>query len=389
MTLDARFSSLEPNPSRPLGLVLSGGGARGAFQVGVWEILSSDPRGLHQLPLVISGTSAGALNGALIAAGLSPQAMLQFWLDLAHDPPVQANEIFFRSLFTGLLDLAFKEPIRKPYLRARELRIFWRSLKKHSLLRQSGVSALLLEFLMTARFDSISLLLESIKTSFLFDTSALRERLHAAIGRDTIDSSRVRLAINTVNIQTGQVVRIVNAPLSKQQEASRHYMYKPHITLDMVMASAAIPLVFNPIEVEGMQLWDGGLLVNTPLAPTVALGAKRVIPVLVTVEDHGKQGLKHFGATIESLADAFLENAYNIDRKLLLERNTLAEHVPDLGLHKVDLFRAIRPEKGDAFNAGSYLYFEKKAIVAMYQAGKDAALRWLSQGPRLDHLDYE
>ena len=49
-----------------LGLVLSGGGARGAFHVGVYERLLADPR-FAAGPAVLSGTSAGAINAALIA----------------------------------------------------------------------------------------------------------------------------------------------------------------------------------------------------------------------------------------------------------------------------------------------------------------------------------
>ena len=89
-------------PSRPVGLVFSGGGARGAFQGGGWEVLRRDPRGLGDDPAVISGTSAGSINGALIAAGLSPDAMMEFWLDLARSPPVRANEQLFRSLRANL-----------------------------------------------------------------------------------------------------------------------------------------------------------------------------------------------------------------------------------------------------------------------------------------------
>ena len=61
--------------ARTLGLVLSGGGARGAFQVGVYERLLEDPR-FADGPTVLSGTSAGGINAALIAAGKSPREML-------------------------------------------------------------------------------------------------------------------------------------------------------------------------------------------------------------------------------------------------------------------------------------------------------------------------
>ena len=72
-----RLSGRRRGP-RTLGLVLSGGGARGAFQVGVYERLLEDAR-FAAGPAVLSGTSAGGINAALIAAGKSPREMLQFW----------------------------------------------------------------------------------------------------------------------------------------------------------------------------------------------------------------------------------------------------------------------------------------------------------------------
>src|SRR5437899_12345844 len=72
------------------GLVLSGGGARGVFQVGVCERLLEDPR-FARGPAVISGTSAGGINAALIAAGKSPREMLQFWNEIADHTQVTAS----------------------------------------------------------------------------------------------------------------------------------------------------------------------------------------------------------------------------------------------------------------------------------------------------------
>jgi NTE family protein len=86
-----RVSDVRQSASAKVALVLSGGGARGAFQVGVWEVLREHPRGVGGLPAVVSGTSAGAVNGYLIAAGLSPAEMLRFWLELAERPPVVAS----------------------------------------------------------------------------------------------------------------------------------------------------------------------------------------------------------------------------------------------------------------------------------------------------------
>jgi len=378
-------SSLTSRPDQPIGLVLSGGGARGAFQVGVWDVLVSDPRGLSGHPTVISGTSAGALNGALIAAGRSPREILDFWLGLADNPPVDANRRFFASLERALAGLALREPLRGLRHRARAARITAHLLGKHPLFRTSGRLACLVEYLFTARFDALSRLLESIDTAYLFSTGPARKRLVEALGGTSLPATDIRLAINTVDIRTGQVIRFVNHAPKKHAEADdSHYQVGP-ITVDMVLASASIPLLFNPVSVGDRELWDGGLLVNTPLAPTVALGATHIIPVLVTEgRANATRRPLDLGRAIERLADAFLENAYNTDRKLLLERNRLARGVPELGFTEVQLFEAIRPDPHAVFTAGSYLYFERDVMMEMYQAGRKAALRWLAAGPRLD-----
>lgn len=383
---DRVLDNLHADSARPLGLVLSGGGARGAFHVGVWDVLRRHPRGLDREPLVISGTSAGAINGALIAAGLTPEQMLDFWLDLGRRPPVTANDRFFRSLEANILRVLVREPVRGLRRRRRGLRIILSLLRKHPIYRPSGLLALLLEFILTARYDTVSDVLQGIDTSHLFSTAPFRERLVAAIGSETIRDPRVRLAINTVNVHTGDVVRWVNHPPTKHAEADAgHYHYAPEISVDMVLASSAIPLLFNTVTIDGIELWDGGLLVNTPLAPVVALGARRILPVLVTSgRSLNPPGEMHLGTGVERLADSFLENAYNADRKLLLERNKLAEKLPERGLTVVQLLEAIRPETSETFDAGSYLYFSPTALREMFEAGRNAARHWLANGPLLD-----
>lgn len=63
----------------PVGLVLSGGGAKGAFQVGVWRAMCE--LGLADRVEAVSGTSIGALNGAAFAAIRDPDAVARVWLD--------------------------------------------------------------------------------------------------------------------------------------------------------------------------------------------------------------------------------------------------------------------------------------------------------------------
>ena len=93
---------------QPVGLVLSGGGARGAFQVGVYERLLRHPR-FAAGPAVVSGTSAGAINGALIAAGKSPAEMMDFWNGIADNPPVTVSPLFIRSALRTFARLTLNE----------------------------------------------------------------------------------------------------------------------------------------------------------------------------------------------------------------------------------------------------------------------------------------
>src|SRR5947207_13538169 len=121
------------------GLVLSWGGARGVFQVGVYERLLEHPR-FARGPAVISGTSAGGINAALIAAGKSPREMLQFWNEIADYPPVTASPAFFDGAVRTLARLGIDEAIR--WLSTTDpLRAFPRRLPRRLALCPGGLAA--------------------------------------------------------------------------------------------------------------------------------------------------------------------------------------------------------------------------------------------------------
>jgi len=366
-----------------LGLVLSGGGARGAFQVGVYERLLRDPR-FARGPVVLSGTSAGAINAALIAAGRSPREMMRFWNGIADDPPVIASARFFHDLMRSALRLAVAEIPRwlSPSL---SWMPFAQRARGHWPPRRGTSLALAVDYLLTARFELVSKLLEGIGEPFVADTARLRERLIEEFGGVVVPTRGHRLAINTVDAHTGGVVRYVTArtPLTRPPD----YVVVEAITVDMVLASASIPLLFPTVEIDGRQLWDGGVLVNTPLAPVVALGADEIVTVLVTEPPDAVRGtFPHFGRAVERVVDAILENAYNVDRKLLLDRNSLA-HLEASPYREVTLYEAVRPARDGSYNAGSYLYFERRVLEEMRAAGRRTAAAWLAAGPRVDRLD--
>ena len=366
---------------RTPGLVLSGGGARGVFQVGVYERLLEDPR-FARGPAVISGTSAGGINAALIAAGKSPREMLQFWNEIADHPPVTASPAFFDGALRTLVRLGIDEAIRWLSTTG-PLRTFLQRLPRHLPRCPGGLVAPWIEYLLTSCFELVSRFLEGIREPFLVDTAPLRARLVDAFRGERVPNRGVRLALNTVDANTGQVVRYVTAPVLPSPD----YVVVDAITVDMVLASASIPLLFPPVQIGPHLLWDGGLLVNTPLAPVVALGADEVVTVLVTAPaEPNPAPFAHFGRAVERIVDTFLENAYNIDRKLLLERNRVT-HRHEGRYRDVVLYEAVRPLRDVCFNAGSYLYFERRILSVMYEAGLRAASDWHARGPLVDHLD--
>ena len=366
-----------------LGLVLSGGGARGAFQVGAYERLIEHPR-FERGPDVLSGTSAGAINAALIAAGKTPGEMMDFWHGLSADPPVVASAQFFEDAIGSFFRLSWRE-MRNWLTSIDPARRFLHHASHHLALRPGSVLAIWVEYLLASRFELVSRLLEGIGETFVADTEMLRARLIDAIGGEEVPEDDVRLAINTMDAHTGRVVRFVT--MNTPHTRSADYEIVDAITVDMVLASASIPLLFPAVQVGSHHLWDGGLLVNTPLAPVVAMGADEIVTVLVTEPPDPSTGpFPHFGRAVERAVDSFLENAYNIDRKLLLERNRVARI--DGGPYRdVKLYDVIRPARDDIFTPGSYLYFEHGVLQAMYEQGQEAAAGWLAAGPCEDELD--
>ncbi len=116
----------------------------------------------------------------------------------------------------------------------------------------------------------------------LLDTSPLRATL---VEKGWIDLSRVNahnpshhLRITVVESETGQLRVFGN---SHDPFASSH-CEKVRITLDHILASCSIPVVYPPTKIGAVTYWDGGTVANTPLGPAVDAGAEDIVVVLMT-----------------------------------------------------------------------------------------------------------
>ena len=204
---------------KKVGLVLQGGGALGSYQAGVYEALAAS----EYLPDWVAGISVGAINAAIIA-GNAPehrvQSLRSFW------EAITAPTILWPPAPAGL-------PAE------------WQH-------RASALSALMFGqrgfFTPRPPQDWFS----SDKCVSYYETSVLKRTLERLVDFDRInDTKDMRLSVGAVNVRTGHFA----------------YFDSEEITIrpEHIMASGALPPGFPPVEIDGEQYWDGGLLSNTPL----------------------------------------------------------------------------------------------------------------------------
>ncbi|HTF35850.1 MAG TPA: patatin-like phospholipase family protein [Myxococcota bacterium] len=232
-----------------LGLVLTAGGARGAYQAGVLRRLG-EIRALRESPLpfaIIAGASAGAINGSLIAAhgtrfDEATAEIARVWGGLQVDHVVRTD---LRSLVRGAAGLA----------------------------RDFVLGGLLGRTVTTSFFDASPLyaLFERVFPSHGIAEAIRRGHLYA-------------IAVSATSYHSGRSVTFVQGrPGHPMWVKSRRLVLPVTLRTEHILASAAIPIVFPPVRVasESGELWfgDGGLRLVAPFSPAIRLGATRVFAV--------------------------------------------------------------------------------------------------------------
>lgn len=236
------------DPQRPrVAIVLAGGGARGAYEVGAVRFLLEElPKRLgREVPFeIICGTSVGAINACFLAA--------------------------------------FAD---QPRLRARILSDRWRALKVEHILRPDPIELVaLVRELMGAHPKPIW---GREPRGGLVDPAGLMKVLADAIPFERIDdhvrSGRILAAsVSTTHVGSGRTVVFVQHEEGSVPDWGTHHAMdrrKAVLRLDHAMASAAIPLVFPAVTVDGDLYCDGGLRQNVPLSPARRLGADRLVVI--------------------------------------------------------------------------------------------------------------
>ena len=201
---------------KPISLALQGGGAHGAFEWGVLDRLLEDGRVEIK---AVTGASAGAMNGAVLAAGLlagGPEAartkLEAFWSAVSHGTnPFGRSDLWTQALTPN-------------WLRATP---GWRMAETWA------------QSLSPYEFNPFNFNPLRDALAGVIDFAALRER------------SPIALYVSATAVRAGK---------------SRVFR-GPELTVDHLLASTCLPQLFQAVEIDGEPYWDGGYLANPPLWP--------------------------------------------------------------------------------------------------------------------------
>lgn len=243
-------------------LVLTAGGARGAYQAGVMKRISEIPAFVDQAApfSIITGASAGAINGAAIASqhdnfGVASKLLVKLWASL------EANNVYRSDAFAMMKNAA----------------------------------SLALDF-------GLGGLVGAGRVKSLVDSSPLYAFLNQNLKLDGIrravkEGGLYALGITATGYHTGRAFTFVEGkPGHPLWSKSRRVALRAEITLPHVLASAAIPIVFPPVELPAGAasafFGDGAMRLVTPLSPAIRLGADRLLAVGVRCQESANSLLR-------------------------------------------------------------------------------------------------
>lgn len=282
-----------------IGLLLTGGGARAAYQVGVLKAVARlTPVGSACPFRVISGTSAGGVAAVALASRMGD----------------------FHAAVAGLERV-------------------WANFHVNEVYRADAISMLRAGLHWLLSFVSSGLLLPPPKS--LLDNTPLRGLLRRSLSfrgiRRSIDQGRLHsLAICATGFSTGRSIAFFDG-VKEVAEWSRAATYgqRARLTLEHLMASLSIPFLFPPVHLQGEYFGDGAMRQSHPLSPAIHLGANRVL--IIGVRQEGIRGAlgrmpegvvptagQIFGYMLDTL---FMDQIY-ADLEHLERLNLLIEQTP-------------------------------------------------------------
>ncbi|HET6204842.1 MAG TPA: patatin-like phospholipase family protein [Planctomycetota bacterium] len=303
-----------------LALVMGGGGARAAYQVGVLRHLGRKHPDLV-IP-ILTGVSAGAINAAFLAAHTDPfetkaERLANVWCGLTPGEIFRVGRI---PLARNVIRLGLR------LLSGGHLKVH----RTHAFLETAPLWALL-EWLLGGDGGELPGIAANLRAG------ALRA-----------------VAITTSSYSTGQSITWIQGEQVPQWERAHRRSRASTLTVAHVMASAALPVLFPAIRIDGAWYGDGGILLTTPLAPAVHLGAERILAISTryprTVEEADRPVIEGYPPPAQIfglLLNAIFLDLFDADALSIERVNRLIEGVSEekrIGMRPVRLLM-IRPSR--------------------------------------------
>jgi len=327
------------SPALPFGqtvLVLEGGGALGAYQLGVYEAMHE--AGIE--PDWVVGTSIGAINGAIIA-GNPPEARMErlyeFWdgLQRKNHNPFAAVMNMFGNVFSNMNIIkngvpGFFEP---------------------------NPSAIYGQF---ARLG--------LDKASYYSTEPLRQTLSTLVNEDYLATKTVRLTVGAVNARTG-VMRYFDSK-------------KEHLRVDHIMASGALPPAFPAVRIDGEPYWDGGIYSNTPVEVVLDDNPRKDSTVfsvhLWNPEAAEPQTLWEIGGRLKDIQFSSRANSH-IERQQKIHR--LRHIIREMSMQMPDSLRS-KPEMKElsAWGCGTTMHLVRLSAPRLDNEDQTKDIDFTSQG---------
>ena len=207
-----------------IGLCLSGGGSRGAYQIGACMALKE--AGIYNKIDCFSGTSIGSVNAALLAS-TSISEVKDMWFDIDGDS-LKYTENFFNRL----------------------------------------------------RSEKVNLIYNGVYT-----IKVLREKLKKHLNINVLRQKEVYITISSAGDKQGKFKALFKSSYRHYIKKDKHAIYAPlwkekeENIYKQILASCSIPIAFSPVIIDGKAYYDGGLFDNVPVKPLIDAGCDKVIVI--------------------------------------------------------------------------------------------------------------
>ena len=314
-----RFMARPLVARKPIGLALQGGGSWGAYTWGVLDALL----GSRSIAVArLSGTSAGAINAAIVAGALAKgsargarQALSSFWRGIASPT---------------LAPVGHWHPVERA----------WRESMGAWLLTTGALSP----------YHSNPL-----------GMNPLRHAIDSHVDIEAIRSaSAPALFVTVTNVRTGLPRVISNADM----------------TIDALLASACVPQLFQAVEIDGEWYWDGGYLGNPALGPMIHGGVANDL-IIVQLFPDGPEELPRDGLSIRRrLGEIVFNSSLVAEMQAISAMREIARRsapVRDLRLHRIG------PPERALLEQGSTLDRSWAWLKRLREEGRAAAKRFLAR----------